>query len=163
LSAEERPTAADADEGGPSVPSESCGPACPKARTALTVAIVIYALVLAALTVDQVLNLGLYPSKLDRRVNGFLEELGSPDEATRRTAATELERGEAFVVIPALIKALDAPDALTRGEAANLLRSLTTEYLNGDLMGFRADASLEERQQARRKLWQWWERVREDF
>lgn len=163
MSAEERPTEAEATAEEAPVPSESRGPAGPKARAALTGLIVIYALILAALTVDQVLNLGLYPSKLDRRVNGFLEKLGSPDEATRRAAATELERGEAFVVIPALIKALDAPGAEVRGEAANLLRSLTTEYLNGDLMGFRADASLEERQQARRKLWQWWERVREDF
>jgi len=163
LSADEQSIGPDATPAEPQAPSEDRGPAGDKAQVALTVAIVIYALVLAALTVDKVLDLGWYPTKLDRRVRGLIQELGSPDVATRSVAAAELERGEAFVVIPALIRALDAPDERTRGEAAELLQSLTAEHLSGDLMGFRADASPEERGPARQKLWEWWEFVREDF
>jgi hypothetical protein len=124
---------------------------------------VLYVVVLGFLTVDEVFNLGWYPTKLERRVNALIADLGSSEESGRRVARESLQKSEAFVVIPALIRALGSPDDRTRGEAAGLLRSLTTEHLSGDLMGFRADAPERERRAAQDRMWTWWERVKDDF
>jgi len=161
------------DEPAPAEPPKSASPA-PEApsvchglqanrATAFLAVAVLYVVLLGFLTVDEVFDLGWYPTKLERQVNAQIADLGSPEESRRRAAKETLAKSEAFVVVPALIRTLGSPDDRTRGEAADLLRSLTTEHLSGDLMGFRPDEPEGDRRAAQDRLRSWWERVKDDF
>jgi hypothetical protein len=67
------------------------------------------------------------------------------------------------VLVPSLIRELEAEQEERRVIAARLLSKRTSEYLNGNLMGYSPDASAEQRKQAIQKLWDWWTMVQEDY
>ena len=76
-----------------------------KGRIALAV-LVVYTLVLGVITADQVFDLGLIPTKLDRMIAKSIKKLESEDPKLRNEGFKEvLEYGD--FAIPQLVKALD--------------------------------------------------------
>jgi hypothetical protein len=94
--------------------------------TILAVALVLYVLALAVAVADDVWHLGLFPTRLERMARSLIARFDGDDEARRQAAAEELlTRIEAFVAIPELIRALDAPSPRTRALALDCLQHLT--------------------------------------
>jgi len=107
----------------------------------------LYGLSLGAITVDEVFRLGWFPTELEKQVR----------------ALKALETSPGFVLVPSLIQELEAEQEERRVAVARILRNRTREYLNGNLLGYSPDASVEQRQQAILKLWDWWTMVKEDY
>ena len=117
----------------------------------LTGALVLYVLALAVAVADEVLRLGLFPTRLERMTRSLIARFEG-DDADRRAAADELmSRMDAFVAIPELIRALAASSQRTRETAAECLRAITHTR-----QGYGAAASPAERRAAIARWRAWW-------
>jgi len=123
----------------------------------------LYGLSLGAITIDEVFSLGWFPTELEKQVRGNINRLDSSDLQERAKVLKALESSPGFVLVPSLIRELEAEQEERRVIAARLLSKRTSEYLNGNLMGYSPDASVEQRKQAIQKLWDWWTMVQEDY
>jgi len=123
----------------------------------------LYGLSLGAITVDEVFRLGWFPTELEKQVRANINHLASSDLQERARALKALETSPGFVLVPSLIQELEAEQEERRVAVARILRNRTREYLNGNLLGYSPDASVEQRQQAILKLWDWWTMVKEDY
>ena len=122
-------------------------------RTAcLTAALAVYALVLAVAVADDVLHLGLFPTRLERMARDLIADLDHPDEAQRRRAADKLVRDvDPFVAVPQLFRALDDPSGTRRAAAVECLRRITRAA-----HGYQPDAPRPERRDAIKRWRAWW-------
>lgn len=125
--------------------------------------LLLYAFILSVITLDRLFEFGWFPSQLERRVREQIHRLASPDETERQAAKEKLRLMEAFVVIPELIRALNDSSVEQRKAQEEILKELTWNRLHGQLMGYTAEGSTEERRRAQRKLWDWWKTAEEDY
>jgi len=101
---------------------------------------------------DEVLDLGLFPTPLEREARELIANFASPDESARRQAVAKLMRNvEPFVAIPELIRALDSKDRRVRELAAECLRRLTATA-----EGYDPKAPRSERRAAIARWRKWW-------
>jgi len=103
----------------------------PKVALAL---LVIYTLSLAVATADEIFNLGLFPTKLERMIGKAIKNLKSPDSEVQFQAKKEIELYGDFA-IPQLIKALDAPEI--KHQALELLKTVSGKNLGQDPKAWR--------------------------
>ena len=122
-----------------------------------------YALCLACIAVDQIFELGWLPSRLESQIRSHISHLAAESQDARQKAKAALEQSPRFVAIPELMRSLNSDSAKIRSESASLLTAWTKDYLNGDLMGYSSESPPPERKLAIRKLWKWWQVVRQDF
>ena len=130
---------------------------------AVAALLVLYVLCLAVLTLDELFSWGWFPRELEKRVNHHVAQLAAPDTTTRQDARKYLTSAEPFVVIPALFRHLDSISLEQRKVAADILRELTGEYLDESLLGYNPDAPSDQREQAKRRLLEWWEQAEDEF
>ncbi len=123
----------------------------------------IYCLVLAFFTLDQILGWGFYPSRLEKQIRTRINELVSTDQSIRTKAELRLKEGDAFVVIPELIRRLNDPSPDIRREVHKLLEEVTRTRLKGNLFGYDPNAPAEERRNTQVALWKWWDSVEEYY
>jgi hypothetical protein len=76
-----------------------------KAEIGLVV-LVIYAITLGIAAADEIFDLGLFPTKLDRMIAESIQNFKSPDPSVRDQAVMEIQQYGDFAV-PQLIDALD--------------------------------------------------------
>ncbi|MFW6164057.1 MAG: hypothetical protein ACODAJ_14920, partial [Planctomycetota bacterium] len=120
--------------------------------TVLTVALVLYTIVLGVAVADDVLHLGLFPTRLEAMARERIADLGHEDEERRRKAADELVRKiDAFVAVPALLDALDADSLQRRTLAIECLRRITSSA-----HGYAPDAPRARRRAAIERWRRWW-------
>lgn len=122
-------------------------------RALLTVALVVYTAALAVLVADELLDLGLWPTALERQARALIARFGSPDDADRRAAADEMvARIDPFVAIPELLRTLGHPSQVTRATAVACLRQITAAHHGYD------PAAADEPRRAAIARWQaWWQ------
>ncbi len=113
---------------------------------------------LGVATADELLDLGLFPTRLEREARDLIARFAA-DEPTRRQAAAKLARDvDAFVAIPELIRALGSREARVRRLAAECLRKLArVEH------GYDPDAPAAERRAAIARWRRWWRENEERF
>jgi len=120
--------------------------------TILTVALVVYTIALGVIVADEVLDFGLFPTKLERRARALTQQFDHPDERTRREAAAKLIRDiDAFVAVPELLRVLSSGSPERRALAVDCLRKLTKAE-----NGFDPDAPPAERRAAIARWRRWW-------
>lgn len=118
--------------------------------------IILYCLALAIGALDEIFHLGLFPTKLEHRVNLLVKKLA--DEGQLSSARSSLKTEPEFVVIPALLRALDSRNPRIRKESASLLVELT-----GEDFGFDPSAPKPHRDEVI-SLWKkWWEENKSRF
>jgi len=118
----------------------------------LTAALVLYTVALCIAVGDEVLDLGLFPTRLERQARGFIARFALPDEAERQAALDELIREvDAFVAIPELIRALGARSPATRETAVDGLRRLSKTRQDYD-----PAAPIDQRRAATGRWRLWW-------
>ena len=93
------------------------------------VILIIYTLTLAVATADEVFDLGIFPTKLERMVSKAIKDLKNPDPKIQTQAKKELELYGDFA-IPELIKALNDPEV--KDEVLALLKQITGKNLGED-------------------------------
>jgi len=93
------------------------------------VILIIYTLTLAVATADEVFDLGIFPTKLERMVSKAIKDLKNPDLKIQAQAKKELELYGDFA-IPELIKALNDPEV--KDEVLALLKQITGKNLGED-------------------------------
>ena len=93
------------------------------------VILIIYTLTLAVATADEVFDLGIFPTKLERMVSKAIKDLKNPDSKIQAQAKKELELYGDFA-IPELIKALNDPEV--KDEVLALLKQITGKNLGED-------------------------------
>lgn len=76
-----------------------------KAEIGLVV-LVVYAITLGIAAADEIFDLGLFPTKLDRMISESIEKFSSEDQSMREQGVMEIEQYGDFAV-PQLIEALD--------------------------------------------------------
>ena len=130
---------------------------------AIAALLALYVLCLAVLTLDELFSWGWFPKELEKRVNHHAAQLATPDAAARQDAREYLMEAEPFVVIPALLRHLDSASLEQRKGAADILRELTGEYLDESLLGYNPGAPSDQREQAKRRLLEWWEQAEDEF
>ena len=123
----------------------------------------LYGLSLGAITIDEIFRLGWFPTELEKQVQGNINRLASSNQEERAKALKALETSPGFVLVPSLIRELEADHLERRVTAARLLSHRTREYLNGNLFGYSPDSPLDQRKQAIQNLWDWWTLVEEDY
>jgi hypothetical protein len=123
----------------------------------------LYGLSLGAITMDEIFRLGWFPTELEKQVQGNINLAASSDQEERAIALKALETSPGFVLVPSLIRELEAEQLERRITAARLLSHRTHEYLNGNLFGYSPDSPLKRRKQAIQNLWDWWTMVEEDY
>lgn len=90
--------------------------------------LVIYTLCLGGATADQLFNLGLFPTKLDRMIGQAIDKLGSQDPEARDQAFTEIVQYGDFAV-PQLIKALNQQNPVQEA-AIKALKQITDQSMD---------------------------------
>jgi len=93
------------------------------------VILIIYTLTLAVATADEVFDLGIFPTKLERMVSKAIKDLKNPDPNIQSQAKKELELYGDFA-IPELIKALNDPEV--KDQVLTLLKEITGKNLGED-------------------------------
>jgi len=113
---------------------------------------------LGVATADELLDLGLFPTRLEREARDLIAQFAA-DERTRREAAAKLMRDvEPFVAIPELIRALGSREARIRQLAAECLRKLArVEH------GYDPNAPAGERRAAIARWRRWWRENEDRF
>jgi len=91
--------------------------------------LIIYTLTLAVATADEVFDLGIFPTKLERMVSKAIKDLKNPDPKIQAQAKQELELYGDFA-IPELIKALNDPEV--KDQVLALLKEITGKNLGED-------------------------------
>jgi len=124
----------------------------------VTAGLVGLTIALGVATADELLDLGLFPTRLEREARDLIARFAA-DEPTRREAAAKLVRDvDAFVAIPELIRALGSREARVRRLAAECLRKLArVEH------GYDPDAPAAERRAAIARWRRWWRENEERF
>ena len=118
----------------------------------ITLGLLALTAVIGVAAADEVLDLGLFPTPLEREARELIATFASPDEGARRQAVAKLMRNvEAFVAIPELIRALDSKDLRVRELAADCLRKLARTS-----QGYDPKAPRPERRAAIARWRKWW-------
>ena len=120
--------------------------------------LVAWTLFLAAVVADRWLDLGWFPTALERRARRAIADLEGPEpgrsEAMRRLGG-EID---AFAAVPELIRALGSSSASRRAAAVACLRRITeVEH------GYDPDGSVEDRAAAIARWKAWWEKNHRRF
>ncbi len=100
-----------------------------KLPTIALILLILYTLSLAVATADEVFDLGIFPTKLERMVSKAIKDLKNPDPKIQAQAKKELELYGDFA-IPELIKALNDPEV--KDEVLALLKQITGKNLGED-------------------------------
>ncbi len=93
--------------------------------------LVIYVGALGALTADNVFQLRLFPSRLERLLAGEIARLDSPDPKVRQAAQDEIVGYHEFS-IPLLIRALRSGDAQRKERCAECLSLIARKFFLSD-------------------------------
>ena len=125
----------------------------------LTVVLVVYTLVLAGVIADDVLRLGVFPTRYEQMARDLIERFDAADPAEAQAAVDEFVRDiDAFVAVPQLLRALGSDSERRRALAADALRRITDAR-----HGYEAEAPPPERDAARKRWSLWWKANRYRF
>ena len=89
------------------------------------VVLIVYTLILAVMTADQIFGLGFFPTKLDRMIAESIDKFDSEEERVRNDGVREIIEYGDFSV-PQLVKALDR-DQQVAELAVSCLKKITEQ------------------------------------
>ena len=115
-----------------------------KLPTIALILLILYTISLAVATADEVFDLGIFPTKLERMVGKAIKNLKSPDPKIREQAKKELELYGDFA-IPRLIKALKDPEV--KDDVLKLLKEITGKNFGDNP----------------KEWWKWYKRHKHEF
>lgn len=111
-------------------------------------ALAIWVMALGFYSLDRVLGLGFFPTRLERLLTRDVEKLGDPDPEVRKQAEGELFSYHGFAV-PALILGMKSQDEQRKEGCAECLQRIASYYYNAK-PNYGADAE---------KWSKWWEKM----